>query len=86
MTRKNTLDTLIQSILVNIRPILTGCSTVDVVSPVLDFRSALHPLLVGLVLEVTEFPREEPGEHDGHEEPDRNNTNDEDQGNVKHDL
>ena len=65
-----------------IRAKLARCRTIDIVSPILDHGCALHPLLVSLVLEVADPPREKPGEHDGHEEADTDNTDNDNNGSV----
>ena len=59
---------------------------VDVVGPVLDFGGAGAALLVRLVGELADLPREEPAEHDGHEEPQEDDADDDDERDVEDDV
>lgn len=86
MTRKEGLPVAPQSILPDIRPIAARGRSVDIVSPVLDLCTPLHPLVVRFPWEVSEFPREKPGKHDGHSEFDKYDTDNEDEGEVENDL
>lgn len=75
-----------KSVLVNVRTILAGSRSIDIIRPMLDFGRTLHPLRIRFILEVTDAPGEEPGEHDGHDKPNGDDTDDEDEGNIKNDL
>ena len=86
MIRKEGLPIAPQSILPDIGPVAARSRLIDIVSPVLDRCTPLHPLFVRFPWEVSEFPREEPGKHDSHREFDKYNADDEDQGEVKDNL
>lgn len=75
-----------QPILTYIRPIAARRRLVNIVRPILDLGRTLHSLLVRLPGKVPELPGEEPREHDGHPELDRNDTYDEHKGEIQHNL
>ena len=86
MTRKECLPIILllpETVLADIRAIFTWSSAIDIIRPVFDLCRALHTLLVGFSGEVSKFPGKEPLEQDGHDEPDGDNPNDEDEGYIK---
>lgn len=86
MAWKEGLPIAPQSVLPDIGPVVARSRSVDIIGPVLDLRTPLHPLLVRLLGEVSEFPREKPGKHDGHSEFDSYDTDNENEGEVEDDL
>lgn len=60
--------------------------TVNVICPVFDGLGSLHTLGIGLLAKAPQTPRQEPPEDDRHGKLDAHNSDNENQGNIKHDL
>jgi hypothetical protein len=72
--------------LADIRPVPPRRRLMDIIRPIFDLLTPLHPLLVRLSRKVAQLPGEEPWEYDGHDETGHDNTDDEDEGEVEDNL